>query len=214
MYIKSSLQPSDRATGGPWYTDGELDLAFIAHMTNICEGYIRKKTFYHRASHPSPKKKKEPKNGRAKPTTEEIKALREKGLGPRPKQEGMSERAKRKAEHDRMLPMPVGYLGYPTCDEITAHIDGLEHSTTILTSVDVQQLLDIMCYDEKIEPVQSGKGDLAYRTLRKSLKDADTGPQNLLTEAPCGRCPVFDLCEEGGPVGPSNCEYFNDWLTL
>ncbi len=23
MYIKSSLRPSDRATGGPWYTDGE-----------------------------------------------------------------------------------------------------------------------------------------------------------------------------------------------
>src|SRR5271168_1006638 len=25
MYIKSSVRPSDRATGGPWYTDGELD---------------------------------------------------------------------------------------------------------------------------------------------------------------------------------------------
>ena len=33
-----------------------------------------------------------------------------------------------------------------------------------------------------------------------------------LTEVPCGRCPVFDLCAEGGPVNPSNCEYFDDWL--
>jgi DNA-directed RNA polymerase III subunit RPC6 len=212
MYIKSSLQPSDRATGGPWYTDGELDLAFISHMMKVCEDYIRKKTFYYGASHTV--KKKEPKKGRTKPNAEEIKALREKGLGPRAKQEGTSERAKRKAEYDRMLPMPAGYMGYPTCHEITAHIDSLGISSTILTAMDVQQLLDIMCFDEKIERVHSGGGDIAYRTLRKSLRDEDTGPQNLLTEAPCGRCPVFDLCEEGGPVGPSNCEYFNDWLSL
>jgi DNA-directed RNA polymerase III, subunit C34 len=37
---------------------------------------------------------------------------------------------------------------------------------------------------------------------------------NALTEAPCGRCPVFDLCEEGGPVSPSNCVYFTKWLDL
>ena len=26
MYIKANLRPSDRATGGPWFTDGELDI--------------------------------------------------------------------------------------------------------------------------------------------------------------------------------------------
>ncbi len=32
------------------------------------------------------------------------------------------------------------------------------------------------------------------------------------TQAPCGSCPVFDFCKEGGPVGPSGCEYYGDWL--
>ncbi len=33
-----------------------------------------------------------------------------------------------------------------------------------------------------------------------------------ITEIPCGRCPVFDMCEVGGPVSPNNCEYFEDWF--
>ncbi|KAI9459126.1 RNA polymerase Rpc34 subunit-domain-containing protein [Lactarius psammicola] len=32
------------------------------------------------------------------------------------------------------------------------------------------------------------------------------------SEAPCGRCPVFDFCKEGGPVGPGECEYYGEWL--
>jgi DNA-directed RNA polymerase III subunit RPC6 len=35
-----------------------------------------------------------------------------------------------------------------------------------------------------------------------------------MTEIPCGRCPVFDMCEVGGPVNPSNCEYFDEWFNL
>jgi len=32
------------------------------------------------------------------------------------------------------------------------------------------------------------------------------------SEAPCGSCPVFDFCKEGGPVDPSGCEYYGEWL--
>lgn len=32
------------------------------------------------------------------------------------------------------------------------------------------------------------------------------------SEAPCGSCPVFDFCKERGPVGPSGCEYYGEWL--
>jgi len=39
-------------------------------------------------------------------------------------------------------------------------------------------------------------------------------PGNGLTEVPCGRCPVFELCEEGGPVSPANCVYFDQWLEI
>lgn len=33
-----------------------------------------------------------------------------------------------------------------------------------------------------------------------------------ITEIPCGRCPVFDMCEIGGPVNPNNCKYFEEWF--
>ncbi|KAI0267270.1 RNA polymerase Rpc34 subunit-domain-containing protein [Gloeopeniophorella convolvens] len=32
------------------------------------------------------------------------------------------------------------------------------------------------------------------------------------SEAPCGRCPVFGFCKDGGPVGPGECEYYGEWL--
>jgi DNA-directed RNA polymerase III subunit RPC6 len=46
MYIKSSLSPSDRATGGPWYTDGELDEEFINQAMTVLYAYVSKRTFY------------------------------------------------------------------------------------------------------------------------------------------------------------------------
>jgi DNA-directed RNA polymerase III subunit RPC6 len=31
-------------------------------------------------------------------------------------------------------------------------------------------------------------------------------------QAPCGGCPVFDFCKDKGPVNPSECTYYEDWL--
>src|SRR5712671_5569361 len=45
-----------------------------------------------------------------------------------------------------------------------------------------------------------------YRTVRQERVTLGW------SEAPCGSCPVFDFCKEGGPVGPSGCEYYGEWL--
>jgi len=209
MYIKSSLSPSDRATGGPWYTDGELDEEFIDMIMKILYDYIRKRTFY--ASRSALAALKSPKKMISKNMTpEEAKAARAEGLGPRAQ---VDERTARRIKYDAMLPMPAGYQGYPTVNELTLMIENGSFFVQTLTAHDIQTLLDIMCFDDKIERVIAGSEGVAYKALRKSLLDEDER-SNVLTEAPCGRCPVFDLCEEGGPVGPSNCEYFNDWLSL
>jgi DNA-directed RNA polymerase III subunit RPC6 len=211
MYIKATIRPSDRATGGAWFTDGELDEEFIEQMMMILYNYIRGKTFYHASSGHSPKR---PKKVVKKMTPVEAKAARAKGLGPRAKaEEEVNVIAAKKATLQRYLPMPAGYQGYPTLNELTAYIENSAFTQQTLTAGEIQQLLDILCYDDKIERLVSGAEGFAYRALRKSLMDEDD-VGSLLTEAPCGRCPVFDLCEEGGPVGPSNCEYFNDWLSL
>ena len=32
------------------------------------------------------------------------------------------------------------------------------------------------------------------------------------TQAPCGKCPQFNFCEERGPVNAESCSYLGDWL--
>ena len=32
------------------------------------------------------------------------------------------------------------------------------------------------------------------------------------TSIPCGMCPVFNECKEGGAVSPQTCVYFEKWL--
>ncbi|KAF8516445.1 RNA polymerase Rpc34 subunit-domain-containing protein [Hysterangium stoloniferum] len=32
------------------------------------------------------------------------------------------------------------------------------------------------------------------------------------SQAPCGRCPVFDFCNETGPVNPKECTYYGEFL--
>ncbi|KAG8892973.1 34-kDa subunit of RNA polymerase III (C) [Tulasnella sp. 403] len=33
------------------------------------------------------------------------------------------------------------------------------------------------------------------------------------SQAPCGRCPQLDFCDDNGPVNPTGCKYYSDWLS-
>ncbi|KAJ9112369.1 hypothetical protein QFC19_000789 [Naganishia cerealis] len=45
IYMLSNLTPSVELTGGPWYSDGGLDQAFIDTLLTICLTYVKKQTF-------------------------------------------------------------------------------------------------------------------------------------------------------------------------
>jgi DNA-directed RNA polymerase III subunit RPC6 len=227
MYIKSNLTPNEKATGGPWYTDGELDEAFIDSIQKVLYGFIFAKSFYKSSNIGATKRPKRTTKANADKATaaksgEEVRALRDAALDPKNKSENDTERSAKKQkiakepdkgkEMDRYLPLPAGYQGYPTLKELTFHVENSNVTETTLTKEEISQLLDVLCFDGKIEKVVAGPDGLAYRALRQSAREIEEGVSNGLTEAPCGRCPVFDLCEEGGPVSPSNCEYFRSWL--
>lgn len=218
MYIKTSLTPSDKATGGPWYTDGELDEEFIETIQNVLYRQILSKSFYKSSGMGGIKKPRKPSKSSTKSTTEEAKAARDAALNPEIKVEKDGERAAKRRKEDKdleaLLPLPAGYQGYPTLDELTLFVDNLGVSSSTLTKDEISQLLDVLCFDKKIEKIVSGPEAFAYKAVRKSARELEDGPSNGLTEAPCGRCPVFELCEEGGPVAPSNCVYFQQWLDL
>ncbi|KAG9248485.1 RNA polymerase Rpc34 [Calycina marina] len=229
MYIRSGLVQSDKTKGGPWFTDGDLDEVFIDGVRQALYDYILNTSLYLTAAAQKQidrieKRAKEPKK-KSKISTHQVQALRDRGLGTtaltmeeemqRRMKEQQDELAKAEYKYDGYITMPAGYTEYKTLDELTEFVLGAGLAQgLVLTAKDLKQLLDVMCFDGDIE-IMKIKNDLeGYKATRQSVRPHTKGPYNRLTEAPCGRCPVFDLCEEGGPVGPSNCKYFQDWLEL
>lgn len=153
------LQPSIEVTGGPWFTDAELDAEFIDSLLRALELHIQSKSY--------------PRQTSANP---------------------------------RAISYPPSYTGYPTLSSITKWVKDSTVTEVDLGEADIRNLLDVLIFDGKVEKVLGGT---AYKSLR-GVKEADN--VNGLTEAPCGRCPVFALCEEGGPVSASNCVYWKEWL--
>ncbi|KAL2271355.1 hypothetical protein VTJ83DRAFT_726 [Remersonia thermophila] len=255
MYIKATLRPSERATGGPWFTEGELDTAFIQELEGIVFEYIKTKSAYRgtqpQSSVSSGAPVKAPKKGTilgSDPASRGVKrsateiSTDDGTPAPSSRTAAGSGASKSRAVY---LPMPAGYKHYPTVAEIAKfiHDTGITNNTT-LSQADIQQLVDVLTYDGLVEPVYSSASGSngrrrvrGYRVTRamkqdtvpfhKRQKEREAGVgldkppvvgaeplTNGLTEAPCGRCPVFELCEEGGPVSPSKCVYFLEWLDL
>ena len=195
IYILAHLQPSDDVTGGPFYTDGILDEEFVHQLGLWVENYVLKRSWYH-----PPTKALVKKRGKSKLSQEEADEIR---AGEH------TEAAKNSAR--AMLPMPAGFTGYPTIPQITKAMNESGLSGVVMKEAEIRQLMDILCWDGRLTKVMGGKG---YKYVRQVTSDDGQHARNGLTEAPCGTCPVFDLCEEGGPVNAKTCEYFQTWLAI
>ncbi|TLS29115.1 hypothetical protein PpBr36_00061 [Pyricularia pennisetigena] len=242
MYIKANLRPSEKATGGPWYNDSTLDEAFIDELERVVFDIVKARSTYR--SHASDSATaKAPKKAAVKGTATAAGKKRtaaEAGVDSatngdaHPKVNGHTADAAAlsSSRRHKLRPLPAGYKGYPTTKQIAVMIQeaGIAKNQT-LEEDDIQQLVDVLVFDGLIEPVHHGYEPRkpGYRAAEVARLDDVTlsdqnqmdvvrmGPparENGLTEAPCGRCPVFELCEEGGPVSPLTCIYYNKWLGL
>ncbi|KAI5785945.1 RNA polymerase Rpc34 [Geopyxis carbonaria] len=154
IYMLYELTPSIEVSGGPWFTDSELDNEFINELLTAMTKFITSKSL--------------PRNPVA-----------------------------------GVLPFPPGYSGYPSLNQIYSWVKNSNLTEVDLAEADIKSLLDVLVYDGRVERVVGGT---AYKAVGK-LESV-----NGFTESPCGRCPVFNLCEEGGLVSASNCKYFEEWL--
>ncbi|KAI9672349.1 MAG: 34-kDa subunit of RNA polymerase III (C) [Caeruleum heppii] len=199
IYMLAHLTPSEDVTGGPWFTDGELDTDFVEVLTKQIEKYIISKSFRKAPvvgpTHPAKKAKT--------PTT--------KTPAPEPRRVDSVGQKPRSEQNIRYLPHAPNYASYPTLAEIVAWLNQTNITTVTLEEEHVRQLLDILYYDRKIEKIG---GDTAYKAVRPLPAAKEGATTNGLSEAPCGRCPVFMLCEDDGPVSARNCDYFRDWLEM
>ncbi|EHK39901.1 uncharacterized protein TrAtP1_005913 [Trichoderma atroviride] len=241
MYIKASIRPSDRATGGPWYTDQDLDEAFIEDLQRVVFDFIKRQSSYHSTHGAAQARASAAAGSTQAPKKGVIKgglvaaadAAANKGKKrDASEMEGKAAAAPKTSvsssrREPALLPLPAGYTAYPTVRDIARLLSssGITNNT-ILSEGDVKKLVDVLVWDNLIEPVRIA-GKVGYRVSRIAKQSVeswagredpsgrDGGPElyiSPLAEVPCGRCPVFDLCEDGGPVGPSNCEYFKKWL--
>ncbi|KAM3506882.1 hypothetical protein MY11210_007369 [Beauveria gryllotalpidicola] len=226
MYIKASIRPSDRATGGPWYTDQNFDDAFIEELQRVVFDFIKRQSSYHstHAGSAGAARTQAPKKGAVQGGLERGKKRDAREMS-KPPSKVSKTTAGATPRKEALLPLPAGYTGYPSVRDIARLLSssGITNNT-ILSEEDVRKLIDVLVWDNLIEPVRVA-GKVGYRVARIARQSTEpwagredpTGPEpytSPYTEAPCGRCPVFDICEDGGPVGPSNCEYFKTWLGL
>jgi DNA-directed RNA polymerase III subunit RPC6 len=181
----ASLQPFEEVSGGPFYAEGNIDEEFIQHTCFMLEAEIARKSW------------------------QEVKRQRVRIDGEnneRPSaRHGRASSARDSAPKSNWLPMPPGYLGYPTLSDMTQFFNESKLSHIKLKEDEMSQLLDILRWEGKIEKVRGG-------TAFKSVHPEMSRSGDAFTEAPCGRCPVADLCDDEGPVNANTCEYFESWL--
>lgn len=245
IWIKYNLKQSAKSTGGPFYTDSTLDEGFIEALMGLIMELARQKGSYLSSSSSKGAADRRrsaspvlPKKGYVNGHTSEA-AMRSRK---RPAEAMM------KDEHDDSsgstngispavpaapapavqkpkrttvrLPLPAGYIDYITVEEICDEANNIAKGQP-LEPRDIQQLLDVLMWDGRIEQIRIGER-VGYRAVRVAKQNPERvpldspefweRPVNGLSTAPCGRCPVFELCEEGGPVWAGGCEYFDQWL--
>lgn len=202
IYMLAGLQPSEEVTGGAWFTDGVLDADFIHSLGVWIERWVSARSWHDTQKADRHLKKRKLESDVNKLTTD-----------------------------TQYIPYLPTYTGYPTVADITKAINASGLTPVTLGEGSIAQLLEMLCYDGKLVSLRDGA---AYKSVKRpnqislqrelGLQGPDAAGKgtadleqltlgsNGMTEAPCGRCPVFSLCSEGGPVNAENCEYFQDWL--
>ena len=88
-------------------------------------------------------------------------------------------------------------------NEIAIFLRSTEFASADLRDEDIQSIINTLIYDDKIEEL----GPQTYRVCdwENAIK------ASVLTQTPCGTCPVFSECREGSIISPEKCIYFLQW---
>lgn len=196
VYMLFELEPAKEVSGGSWYTGHEFDTEFISNLERACEKYLEK---YNTA------------------TAERVNSyLRESG-----------------AFHvnctNEEIEMILSGLA----------MDGilLKEQTEVMelmTDADGNELKHKrsrkkVAYQCKSQAAQGWRGLLRLGLKRGSFvslfrllhawricsvdRFAKQGPLvSEFTTIPCAVCPVYDKCNETGPINPRSCQYYSAWL--
>jgi DNA-directed RNA polymerase III subunit RPC6 len=203
VFLLEHLEPSYEVTGGPWYAQGDVDIALVEAVTGIICDYVEDQTWV---------KVPVGVNAAAVEARKEAVARKRAAVeaGNLPDVEDMF---RPPISKQTLVPKDPSHVSFPTTGSILKFINdqGIIKDLT-LKETDMEQLLDMMVLDGRLERM----GPVAYRTVKGAKKfDEDTsGSWNGFVDAPCGLCPVFEQCGDGGIINARSCAYFAQWLGI
>lgn len=218
IYMLFHLAPAEDVTGGSFFDAGDLDEGLVEELSNLIIFHVRSQSWIDI----------KPKKARREQSPIDLDGdddQQANGTNKRKRTNDDATSKKRSKSEPQPLitqiPFPPGTRGYPTATTIHTFITTSQairaSKASSLTVREIQEIINVLVWDDKLEKVGGG-----YRTVLgvqfKGPGSFDDGGAveevgNGLTEAPCGRCPVFDLCKPGGPVNAGNCVYFEQWLS-
>ena len=241
-YMLHHLAPSDDVTGGTFYEEGELDESLVNDLGNLIVYYVRQHSWVdekrRKPKYESAEAVTIPDDEGARAVSPEESRGRKKRKASHTDdiEDAGAARKARRHDHDghNHISVQLSYTphhNYPDAEAIHGYITTnkimRDEKATSLGVDEVQTIIDVLVWDKKLEPVNGG-----YRTVRgvkpprmreKEKPDDPTSRKfledperrgNGLTEMPCGRCPVLNICGKGGPINASNCVYFDQWLGM
>ncbi|KAK9460875.1 RNA polymerase Rpc34 [Lipomyces oligophaga] len=198
IYMLYGLQPSIDVTGGPWFTDSELDTEFISSLLATIFRYIATQSF----------------------PGENVKTLASK-LKPR----SLKRKSKLKSyTKTSQLSYPASYSEYPTLSAIHDFVQKSGITTVDLSESDIKALVDVLIYDGKVEIADGGftfraiPGAKVNLVAENGIESAEFSRSragsvwNSFSEVPCTTCAVSNLCAPNGPVSAEECIYLDEWL--
>ncbi|KAF2677352.1 DNA-directed RNA polymeras-like protein III subunit Rpc34 [Lentithecium fluviatile CBS 122367] len=199
MYLLKHLEASEDIAGGPWQSNGDFDTGLIQVAAELMVRYVGEQTL---TSVPS--------SWNNYATTDRTAAIAQK------KAEVQRLRDIEDAPPARLYRPPMhpgsshkvyrNNAHYPTAASAAEFLNnlGVLKEKKVRES-DMEQLLEMMVLDGRLEKANQ----TSYRSV---LKATDTKVYNGFVDAPCGSCPVFDLCIDEGQISARTCAYFANWL--
>jgi DNA-directed RNA polymerase III subunit RPC6 len=219
-YMLAHLRPSEDVTGNSFFDAGDLDESFRDELLNLIIFWVKAQSWGENKAKRRHKMETDPETGKKRRRGEENGEVTKH-----------SQPSQRSRQYDpdtdfTQLAFRAGTHDYPTAEDIHRFLtssDAIKPTKAAsLTVTEIQGCIDVLVWDSKLEKIANPTGTWGYRTVRgitfkppgASFEDFEDFQGTGLTQAPCGRCPVFDLCHEGGPVNPQECIYFDQWLKI
>lgn len=199
MYLLKHLEASEDIAGGPWQSNGDFDMGLIEVATNVMTQYVSQQTLIKVSS-----------NWNDYAPTDRAAAIAKKKAEVHAARD-IEDAPPARLYRPPMQPSPSHFVHrnnahYPTAASAAEYLNSLNLiKEKKVRESDMEQLLEMMVLDGRLEKANQ----TSYRSV---LAATDTKVFNGFVDAPCGNCPVFDLCIDEGEISAKTCTYFGEWL--